>query len=85
MTVVTVARQLGSGGDHVAECVAEALGYEHVDRRLVEEIAGIMDTSPDEVEKYDEKKPAVYLCQFSNQRWVVMLGKKIFVKGSGFF
>jgi hypothetical protein len=37
------------------------------------------------VEKYDEKKPAVYLCQFSNQRWVVMLGKKIFVKGSGFF
>ncbi len=55
MTVVTVARQLGSGGDHVAECVAEALGYEHVDRRLVEEIAGIMDTSPDEVEKYDEK------------------------------
>ena len=55
MAVVTVTRQLGSGGDHVAECVAQALGYEHVDRRLVEEIASITDTSPDEVEKYDEK------------------------------
>ena len=55
MAVVTVARQLGSGGDHVAEKVAEVLGYEHVDRRLVEEIANITDTSPEEVEKYDEK------------------------------
>ena len=55
MAVVTVARQLGSGGDHIAGCVAQALGYEHVDRCLVEEIAGITDTTPDEVEKYDEK------------------------------
>ncbi len=55
MAVVTVARQLGSGGDRIAERVAEALGYEHVDRRLVEEISGITDTSTDEVEKYDEK------------------------------
>jgi CMP/dCMP kinase len=55
MAVVTVARQLGSGGDRIAERVAEALGYEHVDSRLVEEISGITDTSVDEVEKYDEK------------------------------
>lgn len=55
MAVVTVARQLGSGGDRIAERVAEVLGYEHVDRRLVEEIAGITDTSAEEVEKYDEK------------------------------
>ena len=55
MTVVTVARQLGSEGDRIAERVAATLGYEFVDRRLVEEIAGITDTSADEVEKYDEK------------------------------
>lgn len=55
MAVVTVARQLGSGGDRIAERVAEVLGYEFVDRRLVEEIANITDTSPEEVEKYDEK------------------------------
>ena len=55
MAVVTVARQLGSVGDLIAEKVAGVLGYEHVDRRLVEEIANITDTSPEEVEKYDEK------------------------------
>jgi len=37
------------------------------------------------VQDNDQKKPTIYLCQFSNQRWVVMLGKKIFVKASGFF
>ena len=55
MTVFTVARQLGSRGDWIAEQVASKLGYELVDHRLVEEIAGITDTSPEEVERYDEK------------------------------
>ena len=40
MTVITVARQIGSRGDWIAEQVASRLGYELVDRRLVEEIAG---------------------------------------------
>jgi len=55
MTVLTVSRQLGSFGDRIAERVAQVLEYELVDRRLVEEIANITDTTPDEVEKYDEK------------------------------
>lgn len=55
MTVLTVSRQLGSFGDKIAERVAEVLEYELVDRRLVEEIANITDTTPEEVEKYDEK------------------------------
>lgn len=55
MTVITVARQIGSRGDWIAEQVASRLGYEFVDRRLVEEIAGITDTSTEEVERYDEK------------------------------
>ncbi|HIM56344.1 MAG TPA: cytidylate kinase-like family protein [Candidatus Latescibacteria bacterium] len=55
MGIITVARQMGSDGDRIAERAAEVLGYEYVDRRLVEEIATITDTTPDEVEKYDEK------------------------------
>jgi len=55
MAVITVARQLGSGGDGIAERVAEILEYEFVDHRLVEEIASITDTSSEEVEKFDEK------------------------------
>jgi cytidylate kinase len=55
MAVITVARQIGSWGDRIAENVARVLGYEYVDKRLVEEIAAITDTTPDEVETYDEK------------------------------
>ena len=55
MAIVTVSRQLGSGGDLIARKVAESLGYEFVDHRLVEEIADITDTTPEEVEQFDEK------------------------------
>ncbi len=55
MNVITVARQIGSRGDWIAEQVAAQLQYEFVDRRLVEEIAQITDTSAEEVERYDEK------------------------------
>lgn len=55
MAVITVSRQIGSLGDRIAEKVAEVLGYEYVDRRLVEEIAAITDTTVGEVEAFDEK------------------------------
>ena len=55
MAVITVARQLGSWGDRIAEKVAQTLGYEYVDKRLVEEIAAITDTTMEDVENYDEK------------------------------
>lgn len=55
MAIITVSRQLGSGGDRIAEGVAHSLGYEFVDRRLVEEVAAITDTEPEDVEKFDEK------------------------------
>ncbi|MBM3277446.1 MAG: cytidylate kinase-like family protein [Candidatus Handelsmanbacteria bacterium] len=55
MAVITIARQLGSSGDWIAEKVAEQLGYQCVDRRLVEEMAGLADVPVEEVEKLDEK------------------------------
>ena len=55
MAVITVARQLGSDGDRIAEQVAQRLEYEYVDQRLVKEIASITGATVDEVEKYDEK------------------------------
>jgi cytidylate kinase len=55
MNIITAARQIGSRGDWIAEQVAAKLEYDYVDHRLVEEIAQITDTSPEEVERYDEK------------------------------
>ncbi len=55
MTVITIARQIGSGGDQLAKKLAEVLDYDLIDRRLVEDIANITDTTQDDVERYDEK------------------------------
>jgi cytidylate kinase len=55
MNIITVARQIGSHGDWIAEQVAAQLEYDFIDRRLVEEIAQITETSAEEVERYDEK------------------------------
>ena len=55
MAVITIARQIGSGGDWIAERVARKMGYQYIDRRLVEEIAELTDSLIEEVEQYDEK------------------------------
>lgn len=55
MAVVTVSRELGSGGDSIAARVAERLGYELVDRRLVAEVAALTGSTEEEVERFDEK------------------------------
>ncbi|NKB66267.1 MAG: hypothetical protein GKR89_04330 [Candidatus Latescibacteria bacterium] len=55
MAVITIARQIGSGGDWIAEETARELDYRFFDRRLVEDIAQLTDTTPEEVEQFDEK------------------------------
>ncbi len=55
MGVITIARELGSGGDEIGARVAEALGYEYVDRRLITDIAHLTGSIPEEVERLDEK------------------------------
>ena len=55
MCVITVSRQLGSGGDLIAHRVAEELGYDPVDKKLITEVAHLANVSEFEVERYDEK------------------------------
>jgi CMP/dCMP kinase len=55
MATVTVSRELGSGGDRVAARAAERLGFELVDRRLIDEVATITGATAEEVARYDEK------------------------------
>ena len=52
MAVITVARQLGSGGDWIARQVARKLDYSYVDRYLVEEMAQSTDATVEEVEQF---------------------------------
>lgn len=52
--VVTVAREYGSGGAAIAARLAGRLGYQLLDRALVERIAGMARVDPDLVGKLDE-------------------------------
>ena len=40
MAVVTISREIGSGGDKLARLVAERLGYSFVDKRFIEHLLG---------------------------------------------
>lgn len=55
MCVITLSRELGSRGDLIAHRVAEVLGYDPVDKKLITEVADLADVSEFEVERYDEK------------------------------
>ena len=52
--VVTVAREYGSGGAAIAKALAARLGYQLLDRALVERIAEEARIDPDLAEKLDE-------------------------------
>jgi cytidylate kinase len=52
--VVTVAREYGSGGAAVANALAARLGYQLLDRALIERIAEAARIDPDLVARFDE-------------------------------
>jgi len=54
MAIVTISRELGSGGTEVARLVAEKLGYRLVNRELVDIIAQRLGANPREASELDE-------------------------------
>jgi hypothetical protein len=53
--VVTVAREYGSGGAHIAQLLADRLDWKLLDRCLVEKIAQVARVEPQLAEQYDER------------------------------
>ena len=54
MPVVTLSRELGSGGNEVAQALCNHLGWDLWDRELVEEIARSANVRTDVVRSLDE-------------------------------
>jgi hypothetical protein len=54
MGVITISRQFGCAANEIAAKVAEALGYEVVDKELLAHVAAEAQASEEEVAKYDE-------------------------------
>ena len=57
-TVITVGRQFGSGGRELGRRLAEALGFEFYDKKLLPEAAGHMG----EPVPVDAKEPVRHRC-----------------------
>ncbi|MBN2471435.1 MAG: cytidylate kinase-like family protein [Anaerolineae bacterium] len=55
MTVITVSRQFGSGGDSIVEQVCDLLGYRFMDKWLLQEVAGEVGLSGDEIVDFSEE------------------------------
>ena len=55
--VITISRQFAAGGADVASRVAEGLGWDVVDRALIEQVAARAGLPPHEVERLEERTP----------------------------
>lgn len=54
MTVITISRQYGSGGDEIAARVCETLGYRFFDKHLMSQVAAEVGLSESEILDFSE-------------------------------
>ncbi len=77
--IVTIGREYGSGGHHIAQEIAEKLGVKLYDKELLEQIVRDSGYTKDDVEKYDEKPVNPFLSRkvrnYSNSIEEVMAEK----------
>lgn len=59
MAIVTISRMFGSGGSQVAQRVADALGWDLLDNRVVDAVAERMGVSRAEVSEHEERVPSL--------------------------
>ena len=57
MAIITISREMGSGGIPIAHKVAEQLGYRLIDGEAIMEAAEAYGLSPEAMEQADEKPP----------------------------
>lgn len=62
MAVITITRLYGAGGEIVGKLVAERLGWNLLDRRIIDEVAARLQMPDSEVEARDEQ-PSSFLDQ----------------------
>ncbi|MCW8860245.1 MAG: cytidylate kinase family protein [Deltaproteobacteria bacterium] len=58
MAIITISRQMGSGGIPIVQQVAEALGYNLVDGDAIRDVASDYDLTDEALQQIDEKPPA---------------------------
>mgnify|MGYP002868713351 CR=1 FL=1 len=57
MAIVTISRQVAALGDEIATALAKELGYEFVNRKIIEKRIVELGFPQEKLSKYDERKP----------------------------
>ena len=60
MAIITLTRQSGSLGDEIGMLIARRLGYTFYDRKEIERRIVAKGFSPEDLAKYDERKPNIF-------------------------
>ena len=61
-TIITISRQMGSGGAYIGQQLAKKLDIGYVNREIIAQAAKAFSMQEDELESVDEKSPSFWQC-----------------------
>ena len=85
--VISIGRQLGSGGSTVGKAIADHFGFKYIDKEILLKAAEIMDLPEENLEFVDEKKTSVWMAlaqttalgmPYVAEEWQVPTGAQLF-------
>lgn len=85
--VITIGRQVGSGGSILGKALAEYFGFNYIDKELLRKVADELKVPEENIEWMDEKRPiigssmfqsSVYNMPYMSDDWTVPTGTKVF-------
>ena len=85
--VITIGRQLGSGGSDMGKAIAKHFGFRYIDKEILVKAAEVMNMTEENLEYVDEKntaiwttlaQTAVYEMPYIADEWYVPTSKQLF-------
>ena len=84
--VITIGRQLGSGGSAMGKAIAEHFGFEYIDKEILVKAASILDADEENLELVDENvsaltsmaRSAAFEMPYIAQEWYIPTSDQLF-------
>ena len=85
--VITIGRQLGSGGSDMGKAIADHFGFHYIDKEILVRAADIMDADEENLEMVDEKnisaltamaRSAAYEMPYIAKEWYIPTSEQLF-------
>lgn len=85
--VITIGRQVGSGGSVLGKAIAEYFGFSYIDKELLKKAAEELHISEDDIENLDEQEfragrslfqSSVYNLPYMTDAWIVPTGANLY-------